>query len=369
VSKVQDEVNIESPDTNSFDINNPRTWSKDSITHIEDNLKANEIPVDGLVCLFGVTNDDTERDIDFDEVAWEIEKAVVYHSVTRHSQRLLNPEGRMSRQGVDPVSRKVKTPGRNRRGYMVYLAYQLVESVTCGQVIMDTVYFSMDISSKKKQLLHQLGDLKMSPPVDDRNRRLISDVKEFMKKDQLEILHLVREVKDQGQLSAVLQLLHLLQSGQSKGDLEGLNKFVSFLSQQDSPVRSTSKQSTGSEGVSRPLSRSNSARSRKPSSSSFSSISTTSSISRCNSSCSLRGAPSTPVRKVSRANSKRLSSLAAIQSDEESEKQTTTTTEQAKRKSKSVQENRLDSSVVQKTSRALSSTENKLVGSRKGTRL
>merc|ERR1711915_635239 len=235
-------------------------------------------------------------------------------------------------------------------------------------VIMDTVYFSMDITSKKKQLLHQLGDLKMSPPVDDRNRRLISDVKEFMKKDQLEILHLVREVKDQGQLSAVLQLLHLLQSGQSKGDLEGLNKFVTFLSQQDSPVRSPLKQSTGSEGGSRPLSRSNSARSRKPSSSSFSSISTSSSISRCNSSCSLRGAPSTPVRKVSRANSKRLSSLAAIQSDEESEKQTTTTTEQAKRKSKSVQENRLDSSVVQKTSRALSSTENKL-GSRKGTRL
>ena len=32
------------------------------------------------------------------------------------------------------TGRKVRTPGRNRAGYVVYLAYQLVESVTYSQV-------------------------------------------------------------------------------------------------------------------------------------------------------------------------------------------------------------------------------------------
>ena len=89
----------------------------------------------------------------------------------------------MARQGLDPISRKVRTPGRNRTGYVVYLAYQLVDSITFSQVIY--------IALKKKQLLHQLGDLKMSPPVDDRNRRVIIDVKEFLGKNQVEILHKV----------------------------------------------------------------------------------------------------------------------------------------------------------------------------------
>jgi hypothetical protein len=57
--------------------------------------------------------------------------------------------------------------------------------------MVETVLYGVDISLKKKQLLHQLGDLKMSPPVDDRNRRVITDVKELMGKDQVEILYQV----------------------------------------------------------------------------------------------------------------------------------------------------------------------------------
>ena len=97
----------------------------------------------------------------------------------------------MGRQGMDPISRKVRTPGRNRSGYVVYLAYQLLDSITFGQIMAETVLFGVDIALKKKQLLHQLGDLKMSPPVDDRNRKVISGVKEFMGKEQVEILHQV----------------------------------------------------------------------------------------------------------------------------------------------------------------------------------
>ena len=97
----------------------------------------------------------------------------------------------MASQELDPISRKVRTQRRNRSGYVVYLAYQLVESITFGQIMVETVLYGVDNSLKKKQLLHQLGDLKMSPPVDDRNRKVISGVKEFMGKDQVEILHQV----------------------------------------------------------------------------------------------------------------------------------------------------------------------------------
>ena len=191
INRAHEEVDIEGSDLCAFDINNAKTWNKECITHIEDTLRVNEIPSDGLICLFSVANDDTEQDIDYDEVAWEIEKVVLYHIVNTYSQRLLNQEGCMARQGMDPISRKVRTPGRNRSGYVVYLAYQLVTSVTFAQIMVETVLFSMDIELKKKHILHQLGDLKMSPPVDDRNRKLIKDVKEFMRKDQVEILHQV----------------------------------------------------------------------------------------------------------------------------------------------------------------------------------
>ena len=59
------------------------------------------------------------------------------------------------------------------------------------QVMMETVFYSVDICEKKKQLLHQLGDLKLSPAVDDRLRKLIRDVKEFLNKTQVDILHQV----------------------------------------------------------------------------------------------------------------------------------------------------------------------------------
>jgi len=323
-NRAQEEVNIDNSVNSEFDINNVKTWSKDCISHIENTLKVNEIQNDGLVCLFSVANDDSERDIDSDEVAWEIEKVAVYHCVNTYSQRLLNQEGCMARQGMDPISRKVRTPGRNRSGYVVYLAYQLVDSITFGQVMVETVLYGVDIEMKKKQILHQLGDLKMSPPVDDRIRKVVKDVKEFMGKEQVEILHLLKDVKDKEKLSIVAQFIQLLQAGgQHQGGMAGLNQFVTFLSQKDSMKRSSSRQSLAGESTSgsiRPsLSRSNSARSRKQSStSSFSSCSTTPEIPRCNSAGSQNSPRSTPVRKTSTVKGRRQSNLAAIQSDEES---------------------------------------------------
>ena len=55
------------------------------------------------------------------EVAWELEKVLIYHCINSHPLRLLNQEAVLARQGLDPISRKVRTPGRNRAGYVVFL--------------------------------------------------------------------------------------------------------------------------------------------------------------------------------------------------------------------------------------------------------
>ena len=43
------------------------------------------------------------------EVAWELEKVLIYHSISAHPHRLLNQEGVMARRGLEPISRKVTT--------------------------------------------------------------------------------------------------------------------------------------------------------------------------------------------------------------------------------------------------------------------
>merc|ERR1711915_530464 len=182
-----------------------------------------------------------------------------------YGQRLLNQEGCMARHGLDPISRKVRTPGRNRRGYVVYLSYQLVDNISVSQIMMETVLYGVDIEMKKKQLLHQLGDLKMSPPVDDRNRKTIKDLKGFMVKEQVDVLHQLKELRDVNKLSVVLQFIQLIQAGgEGQGGLGGLNQFVSFLSTSDNLKRSSSRQSVGSNNAGS-MQLNKSARSRKQS--------------------------------------------------------------------------------------------------------
>ena len=121
----------------------------------------------------------------------------------------------------------MRTPGRSRAGYVVYLAYQLVESVTYSQVMLDTVFYAVDIEVKKKQvtfplidwlihlilligkILHQLGDLKLSPAVDDRIRKQVKEVKEFMAKEQVDLLHQIKEIKEPSKLGVVLQFVQV----------------------------------------------------------------------------------------------------------------------------------------------------------------
>jgi hypothetical protein len=75
-------------------------------------LTASEFHYDGYVVLFCVANDARDVDVDFDEVAWELEKCLVYHFIRAKAQVIMNEEAAMHRRGLDPVSRKTKTPGR-----------------------------------------------------------------------------------------------------------------------------------------------------------------------------------------------------------------------------------------------------------------
>ena len=68
----------------------------------------------------------------------------------------------MSRKGLDPVSRKTKTPGgRKKSGFCVYLAYQLMDSVTLDQMVGESVNKQIDLGYKKKQLLGALTGTKL----------------------------------------------------------------------------------------------------------------------------------------------------------------------------------------------------------------
>ena len=91
-----------------------------------------------------------------------------------------------------------------------------MESITFSQVMLDSVFYSVDIEMKKKQLLHQLGDLKLSPAVDDKVRKQIKDIKEFLGKEQVEILHQVKELKDPEKLSVILQFIQLIHAGDNQ---------------------------------------------------------------------------------------------------------------------------------------------------------
>ena len=71
----------------------------------------------------------------------------------------------MSRKGLDPVSRKTKTPGKKKSGFCVYLAYQLLDSVTSDQMVGEAINKSVDINTKKKQLLSALAEVKLLPQV------------------------------------------------------------------------------------------------------------------------------------------------------------------------------------------------------------
>ena len=123
VNKALEEVDIDNVSNREFNINNPETWSKKGLDDIEHTLRKYSILIDGLVCLFTMGQDGFGREIEYGGVARDIKKILVKHCVKTYRHRLLNQEDCKTRGSICGLYKKYS-------GYVVYLAYQLVESIT-----------------------------------------------------------------------------------------------------------------------------------------------------------------------------------------------------------------------------------------------
>ncbi|TRY71101.1 hypothetical protein TCAL_15030 [Tigriopus californicus] len=238
VDKIQkgkqgtEEINLDHDENSEFDALNPKTWSEDSTDFLASLLKASEFPYDGYVVLFCVANDLRDGSVDYDELAWELEKCLTYHYVQTKGQLIMNEEAIMSRKGLDPVSRKTKTPGRKKSGYCIFLAYQLLDSVTQDQIVGEAINKYVDIGQKKKLLLSALTEEKLFPQNDERLRKNIKEMKEFMSKEHLDLVYKIGSIKDAESLEMVVQFLNLVGKGPKdrNSGFMGLPQFLSFLS-------------------------------------------------------------------------------------------------------------------------------------------
>ena len=115
-----------------------------------------------------------------------------------------------------------------------------------GEAINKTV----DLNTKKKQLLSSLTEAKLLPQIDERLRKQIKELKEFMTKEQLTtlfklkvimkwftiisfnvIISFYKEIKDPESLEMLTQFLSLLKSGKDRpaSGMMGLPQFLTFL--------------------------------------------------------------------------------------------------------------------------------------------
>ena len=229
-----DEINIDKDENVEFGANNPKSWSDESTDFIKSILKASEFNFDGFVVLFCVENAGN-GDVDYDEMAWELEKCLTYHYIASKSQLITNEEAIMARRGLDPVSRKTKTPGRKKSGFCVYLAYQLLDSITHDQMVGESINKFIDVHAKKKQLLAMLTEAKLQPQTDEHIRKSIKEIREFMSKDQLDLVFKLKELKDQQSIDMLLQFMQVLRNGRnsSNSSFVGLPQFLSFLNMED----------------------------------------------------------------------------------------------------------------------------------------
>ena len=81
-----EEINLDRDESSEFDPNNPKTWSDESLEFIGSILKATDFHYDGFVVLFCVANEEKDSAVDYDELAWELEKCLTYHYVGTRSQ-------------------------------------------------------------------------------------------------------------------------------------------------------------------------------------------------------------------------------------------------------------------------------------------
>jgi hypothetical protein len=70
----------------------------------------------------------------------------------------------------------------------------------------------VDITLKKKQLLTSLSGSKFLPQIDERIRKQIKEIREFMTSQQLDVVLKIKEIKIGQNMDMLVQLLALLNS-------------------------------------------------------------------------------------------------------------------------------------------------------------
>ena len=116
-----------------------------------------------------------------------------------------------------------------------------LDNVSFDQMVGEAINKHVDITLKKKQLLTSLSGSKFLPQIDERIRKQIKEIREFMNKDQLSMLLRLKEIKDPASMEMLGQFLTLLQSGSKEAGgsgLMGLPQFLTFLnkSQEDKTI-------------------------------------------------------------------------------------------------------------------------------------
>ena len=99
-----------------------------------------------------------------------------------------------------------------KAGFCVYLAYQLLDNVSFDQMVGESINKHVDITLKKKQLLTSLSGSKFLPQIDERIRKQIKEIREFMTSQQLDVVLKIKEIKIGQNMDMLVQLLALLNS-------------------------------------------------------------------------------------------------------------------------------------------------------------
>ena len=77
---------------------------------------------------------------------------------------------------------------------MVYLAYQLVDSITFKQVLIETLLLGVDIEQKQKEIIADLRDDKISDATSNRMGKITKQVNYYLMVEQEELLYQVLRV-------------------------------------------------------------------------------------------------------------------------------------------------------------------------------
>ena len=120
----------------------------------------------------------------------------------------------------------------------------------------ESINRGVDLTQKKKQLVTSLNEAKLAPPNDERVRKGVKEIREFLPKEQLDLVEKIRHIQDPKSVEMLAQFVALIQNGRP-GDrtsgLLGLPQFLTFLNktqeetaanQTDSGRRASSRMSS-----------------------------------------------------------------------------------------------------------------------------